>query len=206
MTWILWTSVFNKCHFPNICELIFFFNSHYTACLVVSSVLICLVHDRQIVGCPVTLGEQDLQGRKDNIQHRLGAGTGPRGTSATVAWRKEAGEGGFKALHFLLPQEVVETWEISPVTHLPCVPRNISKDKELGRLRRQEGGWMKLVGMRAIWKGLGLARPHPLDPLIGWRGRPKIAEAVRTGKSFAAWSPFQVPPRAVIRIRQDDAI
>lgn len=96
------------------------------------------------------LGEWGLQGRKDNIQHRLGEGTGPRGTSATGAWRNDAGEGGFKALHFLLSQEVFETWKISPVTHLPCVPRNISKDKELGRLRRQEGGWMKLVAMRAI--------------------------------------------------------
>lgn len=67
---------------------------------------------------------------KDNIQHGLGARIGPG------AWRKGSGEGGFKALHFLLPQEVFETWEISPVTHLPCVPRNISKDKELGRLRR----------------------------------------------------------------------
>lgn len=80
-----------------------------------------------------------------NIQHRLGAGIGPGGTSATGAGRKGTRERGFKALHFLLPREVFETWEISPVTHFPYIPRNISEDKELGRLRRQEGAWMKLV-------------------------------------------------------------
>lgn len=85
-----------------------------------------------------------------NSQYRLGAGIGPGGTSATGAGKKGTRELGFKALHFLLPREVFETWEISPVTHLPCVPRNINEDKELGRLRKQEGGWMKLVGMRAV--------------------------------------------------------
>lgn len=85
-----------------------------------------------------------------NIQYRLGVGIGPGGTSATGAGKKGTRELGFKALHFLLPREVFETWEISPVTHLPCVPRNINEDKELGRVRRQEGGWMKLVGMRAV--------------------------------------------------------
>ena len=113
---------------------------------MVSSVLVRLVHHRQLVGCPVTLGEQGLQGWKDSTYSTgWGAGIGPGGTSATGAGRKGTRERGFKALHFLLPREVFETWEISPVTHFPYIPRNISEDKELGRLRRQEGAWMKLV-------------------------------------------------------------
>lgn len=45
-----------------------------------------------------------------------------------------------------------------PVTHLPSGPTHstpgiIRADKELGALRRRELEWMKLVGMRAAWKG-----------------------------------------------------